>query len=210
MASSPGQRTLLYCGSLGPAHGPDFIVRLAERFLTQWPNIRILVVGDGSSRASLEEQARASGCLGRTILFLGNVARKDVPQYYASSDASIMTMAGCELLYRHSVQNKFFDSLAAGKAVFSNYNGWASELAEQEGAGLIVPRDDVAAAARVVATKIMDDDWLDRSGYAARRLAEERFGHDGLAARLEEVLVSAVGDGSGVAVERQASGRQVA
>jgi glycosyltransferase involved in cell wall biosynthesis len=142
-------------------------------------------------RRFLEWKARMTGCLDRTICFKGSAPHYDVPQFYAQADASLMTMAPFELLYRHSVQNKFFDSLAAGKPVFANYAGWASDVAEQEGAGLILPRDDIASAARILAEHLESESWLARAGKAARRLAEECFSRDRLAEQLEEVLLSA-------------------
>lgn len=186
------KRVLLYCGSLGPAHGPDYLVGLAEELRRQSLNVCLRVVGDGSLRSSLEQRARAAGCLDRTISFVGNVPQADVPQAYAGADASIMTMADCEMLYRHSVQNKFFDSLAAGKPIFANYAGWASEIAEQVGAGCILPMNDLASAARSVATNLEDPLWLDQAGRAARRLIEERFSFDLLAEKMEHVLTTAV------------------
>lgn len=186
------KRILLYCGSLGPAHGPDYLVALAEELRRQSSNVCLRVVGDGSLRSSLEQRARASGCLDSTISFVGNLPQADVPQAYAGADASIMTMADCEMLYRHSVQNKFFDSLAAGKPVFANYVGWASELADQAGAGCILPMHDVASAARSIAANLDDPLWLDEAGKAARRLIEEHFSFDLLAEKLEHVLTAAV------------------
>lgn len=185
-------RILLYCGSLGPAHGPHYLVKMAAELLRQSSNIRILVAGDGKLRDSLEEQARATNCLDQTISFVGSIPPRDVPKYYSQADGSIMTMADCELLYRHSVQNKFFDSLAAGKPVFSNYTGWASELAEREGAGLILPRADIPAAVRTLATNLQDQSWLDAAGRSARRLAEAHFGYDRLAGQLEDIFATAI------------------
>ncbi|MEX0827573.1 MAG: glycosyltransferase family 4 protein, partial [Haliea sp.] len=40
------KRVLLYCGSLGPAHGPDYLVGLAEELRRQSLNVCLRVVGD--------------------------------------------------------------------------------------------------------------------------------------------------------------------
>jgi glycosyltransferase involved in cell wall biosynthesis len=186
------ERILLYCGSLGPAHGPEYLVQLATEFFLQSLKIRIVVVGDGKLRANLEAQARDAGCLDRTISFIGQVSHADVPIYYGRADASIMTMADCELLYSHSVQNKFFDSLAAGKPIFANYAGWASKLAEKEGAGVTISRDNVSGAAAALAEHVQDDQWLNTAGREARRLAEQRFSFDLLADNLEQLLQAVV------------------
>ena len=191
--STERPKTLLYCGSLGPAHGPEYLVSLAEEFKRQSAGIRILVAGDGGLRKHLEEQARGTKCLDQTISFVGSIPLREVPEYYWRADASLMTMADCELLFRHSVQNKFFDSLAAGKPVFSNYSGWSSELSERIGVGAILPRDDAALATEILTEKLQDQNWLDAAGQSARKLAEDRFGYERLGKQLEAVLLSATG-----------------
>jgi glycosyltransferase involved in cell wall biosynthesis len=148
-------------------------------------------VGEGKLEGQLIAEAKAAGCFDKSIRFLGSVPRGQVNDFFRASGASIMTMAQTEILYRHSVQNKFFDSLAAGRAVFANYRGWASELAESEGVGEILSVDDVVDAARKVHERMTDANWLERSGGLAQKLAEERFSFDLLAAKLERTLSDA-------------------
>lgn len=180
--------TLLYCGSLGPAHGPEFLVRLATELHKLSSPIQIVVVGAGKLESHLIAEAKAAGCLDKSIRFLGSVPRVQVNDYLRAADASIMTMAQTEILFRHSVQNKFFDALAAGRPVFASYRGWASELAESEGVGEILPENDAADAARIVHERMTNLSWLEASGRLARKLAEERFSFDLLAAKLERTL----------------------
>jgi glycosyltransferase involved in cell wall biosynthesis len=186
------QRTLLYCGSLGPAHGPEYLVSLAEALLAGNEDVRIDVVGEGKMLDDLVRRAARSGCLDKTIRFLGSATQSELPGFYAQADAMIMTMADCEQLYRHSVQNKFFEGLAAGLPVFANYRGWASEVAEDAGAGLILPRYDVATAAQTLADRMSDDGWRSDCSVAARRLIDSHFNFDLLADSLEDVLTDAL------------------
>jgi glycosyltransferase involved in cell wall biosynthesis len=190
---SYGQKNLLlYCGALGPAHGPEYLIDLANELLKRKLAILILVVGEGVLRKPLIDQAKAAGSLGKTILFKDSVAHSEISSFYSIADASLMTMAQVELLYRHSVQNKFFDSLAAGKPVFANYCGWASELAVREGAGIILDNKNISKATDTVSAYLKDKAWLEKAGHAARKLAEDHFTWDKLADQLEQVLLSAI------------------
>ncbi len=185
-------KRILYCGSLGPAHGPEFLVCLARRLHECQINIMIDVIGSGKLFDKMVRECADSGCLGRTIVFHGPKPKSQVAEFHCSADATIMTMADCELLYRHSVQNKFFDSLAAGKPVIANYRGYASELAEAMNAGLIVDRNNIAAAASAIERYLADEEGLCQAGLNARKLAEEQFDADELARKLETVLSSAL------------------
>lgn len=183
---------LLYCGSLGPAHGPAYLLGLAREIARRGIPIRIVVVGDGGMKEELVGRARTDGSLDKTISFVGAVPQREVADFYRRAAASIMTMAPCELLYRHSVQNKFFDSLAASTPVFSNYRGWSMELAEQESVGVVLPQDDFAAAVDLLQWKLGDREWLESARSRARALAEHYFGWDNLGSALSGLLVAAV------------------
>lgn len=187
--STSGQKVLLYCGNLGPAHGPEYLLELAKAFRNRKTEVHINVIGDGKLRESMEAEAADAGVLNETISFYGKISKEDVPKFYAECDASIMTICDCELLYRHSVQNKFFDSLAAGKPVFANYRGWASELAEHESVGLILERNNPEQAASHIVDFMYDTERLKKSQVAAKKLAESQFHVDKLADDLETILL---------------------
>ena len=185
-----GTKTILYCGNLGPAHGPEYLVELAKYFHDHGLNIKIEVIGGGKLLDALIQASADHGCIDKTISFHGPKPKNLVSEFYLGADATIMTITDCELLYRHSVQNKFFDSLAAGKPVIANYRGYASELAEIMNAGLIVDRNDMDAAATRIASYLGDQEGLIQAGKNARRLAEKEFDADILAERLEQVFLS--------------------
>lgn len=187
-----GMKVILYCGNLGPAHGSEYLVELAKYFYDHALNIKIEVVGGGKLLESMKQATAYYGCIGRTIVFHGPKPKNQVADFFLSADATIMTITDCELLYRHSVQNKFFDSLAAGKPVIANYRGYASELAEIMNVGLIVDRNDIEEAASRIADYLADQEVLLLAGKNARKLAEDRFSGDELAAQLEQVLLRAV------------------
>lgn len=187
-----GMKVILYCGNLGPAHGPEYLVELAKYFYDHALNIKIEVIGGGKLLESLKNSSAHYGCIDKTIVFHGPKPKNQVDDFFLGADATIMTITDCELLYRHSVQNKFFDSLAAGKPVIANYRGYASELAEIMNAGLIVDRNDIVAAASQIAEYLVDQEVTLLAGKNARKLAEERFSQDKLGAQLEQVLLRAV------------------
>jgi hypothetical protein len=92
------------------------------------------------------------------------------------------------------VSNKFFDSIAAGRPVFANFTGFSTKIAEECGAGFILPRDHGDAASRLLDV-INQNGLLARARVAATTLARERFARDMLAERLEEVLERTVRQG---------------
>lgn len=189
--------TIVYIGTMGVANGVDYIPRMAAAVQARAgaAAVRFFLIGDGSARDAVEAQARALGVLDRTVFFVGSLPKRETARWVAAADATIMTYDGPEIVYRDSVSNKFFDSIAAGKPVFANFSGFSTLTAVEAGAGHILPRDPVAAADELQRL-VADRAALARAGDAARRLAHDRFSRDRLATELERVLEAAVGDGA--------------
>jgi lipopolysaccharide/colanic/teichoic acid biosynthesis glycosyltransferase/glycosyltransferase involved in cell wall biosynthesis len=194
--SRDGATAVLYLGTMGVANGVDYIPRLAAEIRRRAGRdlVRFYLIGDGNQRAYAEAVARESGVLDRSVFFVGSVSKRDAARWLAAADATIITYQGPDVVFRDSVSNKFFDSIAAGRPVIANYSGFSTLLAAEAGAGCILNRDPDAGAEELLAT-LQDPTWLRRAGAAARTLAKERFSRDTLAAALEHVLVDAVSTG---------------
>nr|NIP77878.1 glycosyltransferase family 4 protein [Gemmatimonadota bacterium]NIQ52195.1 glycosyltransferase family 4 protein [Gemmatimonadota bacterium]NIU77301.1 hypothetical protein [Gammaproteobacteria bacterium]NIX42796.1 hypothetical protein [Gemmatimonadota bacterium]NIY06961.1 hypothetical protein [Gemmatimonadota bacterium] len=66
-----------------------------------------------------------------------------------------------------------------------------ADLLRETGAGLVLPAGDPEGAAAALLEFLRDEERLAAARRAARELADERFGRDLLAARLETVLRAA-------------------
>lgn len=71
-----------YAGTLGVANAMDGAITAISRCPA---NIHLVMLGDGGSRAALDEQARALGCLDR-VHFLAPVGRRQVKEFLANVD----------------------------------------------------------------------------------------------------------------------------
>lgn len=184
-----GDRPLLvFAGTFGLVNGMDYLVRLAQAAARIDADVRIAAVGTGREFDRTRRLAIDAGVLDRNLFLLGRVPKNEAAAWTLAADMTIALFTGPEIVWRDAVQNKFFDSLAAGKPVANNFPGWQSKLAEQAGAGLIVSATDTQAAARDIVRALRDRDWMERAGRAARELAVGRFNRDALAQQLEGVL----------------------
>ena len=188
-----GSRPLLvFTGTFGLVNGMDYLARLAFELDRLDPDIRIAAVGSGREFEPTRRLAAELGVLDRNLFLLGQLPKSEAAAWTQAADMTLALFTGPSIVWRDAVQNKFFDSLAAGKPVANNFRGWQSILAEEAGAGLVLPATDHAAAARQVAGALRDSVWLADAGQKARRLAVERFDRDLLASQLEAVLERAV------------------
>jgi len=187
------ERMLLYIGTVGPANDVGYLSRLAAAIKDRYSDagIRIVVIGDGKELNNVKMLSNRLGLSEVEIEFLGTLPKEEIPAYLARCRMSIMTYAGPEILYRDSVANKFFDSLAAGRMVVANFAGFSALIAKAVGAGELLPRNDLGEAADRVVRLMLDDESLMRGGNQALALARDVFSRDRLARMLETVLLQA-------------------
>jgi len=180
--------TLLFVGGLDSAHhfkGLSVLIEaLAQMGSTPW---QLLIVGDGNLRPGFASRVRAAGLKDR-VLFLGNVADRDLPSVYRCADIHLFP----------STRRAEAFGLVALEAAASGIPTIASSLpgvrtVVQDGAtGLLVPPEDQSELAKAIRLLIEQEEVRRRFGAAARAHAEERFAWDPLIRRLEQTYQSAL------------------
>jgi len=185
-----GKFVAVYAGALGASNGIYQLADAAAALKRAGDGeVRIVVVGDGTERAALERRVREESL--DNVLVLPPVPREDVPGLVGASDVTLTVFAPNPALELNS-PNKFFDSLAAGKPVVVNVNGWLRQLVEENAAGVYAPGGDADALAGALSTLARQRERLGEMGENARALAVREFDRDlltdRLAATLEEIV----------------------
>lgn len=178
--------TLLFVGGLDSAHHfkglPVLIEALKEIASRSW---QLMVVGEGNLRPSFEATVRAMGLKDR-VLFLGNVADRDLPTVYRCADIHVFP----------STRRAEAFGLVALEAAASGIPTIASSLpgvrtvVEDGNTGLLVPPEDVTELVRAIGLLIEQEEVRHRFGMAARAHAEQRFAWDPLMTQLERTYRS--------------------
>jgi glycosyltransferase involved in cell wall biosynthesis len=134
------------------------------------------------------------GVIDTNLRFLGQQPRSVATAWNRAADVTLALFTGPDIVWRDAVQNKFFESLAAGTPVASNFRGFQSIVAEEAGAGIILSSTDLDGAARMLVSLLRNGPALEKASVAARLLARSRFDRDALARQLEDVLASALAE----------------
>ena len=140
---------------------------------------RLLIVGDGPQRASLEAQAAALGIAAR-VRFAGNQA--DVVPWLQALDVFALPSYANE-----GVPQALLQAMLVGLPCVTTAVGGIPELARDGEAALVVPPRDVGAL-RMALEKLLDDENLkSRLGDAARRHCAAEFSYERMLDRMEAV-----------------------
>tara|TARA_B100000927_G_scaffold73557_1_gene58649 strand:+ start:3485 stop:4714 length:1230 start_codon:yes stop_codon:yes gene_type:complete len=130
--------TILYAGTFGRVNGLDYVVNLASKLIDLDPSIVFVMLGDGSEKEAVLQKAVDKNLLNKNIYILDSVAKKDLSQLYYECDMGSSFVIPIKELWANSA-NKFFDTLAAGKPILINHDGWQKELIEMENIGYVLP-----------------------------------------------------------------------
>ncbi|NNJ09078.1 glycosyltransferase family 4 protein [Chloroflexales bacterium ZM16-3] len=180
-----------YFGTMGEANDLSQVLRAARIVQDRGADdIAFVLAGKGRRRPQFEALASELGL--RNVYFLDPFGNKgEVAALVAAADLGLTIFKNVPVLYTCS-PNKFFDTLAAGRPALVNTPGWLQSLVEQHECGVFARPDDPEHMADQI-LHLRDHPELCLSyGQNARRLAEQQFDRQQLAAQLLDVFAQAL------------------
>lgn len=157
-----------YTGTFGRANDLGRVIAWANS-AKDLP-IHFLLVGDGVEKKKVNTQIENCGLT--NITTYGSMSKTEIKQIINISDAMLVSFANVESLHTGS-PNKFFDALAAGKLVITNFGGWAGDLIKTENCGFVA--ETPLHFRERIAGFLNDETLLKTYQENARKLAEYRF-----------------------------------
>jgi glycosyltransferase involved in cell wall biosynthesis len=181
LPADPGVFTVGFVGTMKPWHGLPTLLEAFALLIGRHPESRVLLVGDGTARANLEEQASALG-LAQTARFTGPVTPNEVPGLLASMDVAVAPYPDLANFYFSPL--KVYEYMAAGLPVVASRLGQIEKLLEPEIDGLLVPPGDVPALVAALERLKGDPELRLRLGQAARAKVIRDHTWDGVVQRI--------------------------
>ena len=152
--------------NLRAGKGHDVLLRAAELVLRKRPDVRFQFVGEGTLKASLEEQALALGIDG-AVSFLGH--RTDVGELLRGSTAFAFPS------FMEAFPNGLMEAMAAELPVVATDVGGIPELIDHGRNGLLVPAGDPEGLATALMRVLTDPTYAAALASAARATIEQRY-----------------------------------
>jgi len=182
-----------YVGTIGMAHGLEVVLEAAEILRRQGrDDISFCLVGDGSSRERLQQQAQQAGLNGM-VVFTGRQPSEKVPAILASSNACLIHLKECRL-FQSVIPSKIFETLAMARPMIMGVRGKAREIALKAGAGLAMePGSADESLVEAVQALADNPDAIAGKCLAARQYVLKHFSRDVLAARYLRLLERVAG-----------------
>jgi glycosyltransferase involved in cell wall biosynthesis len=160
--------------------GHDYLLDALVALRSRFPDLHLVVVGDGPRRAHLERRTAELG-LGDIVSYVGN---QDNPeQWLATFDIFTLPSYGDE-----GVPQGIMQAMACGLPVVSTPVGAIREAVVPNSTGLLVPPRDGAALAQAIQSLLEDPDLRRQFSEAALHYARSNFGIGLMLDQMETVL----------------------
>lgn len=170
-APSPPERsqTFVCVGRLCPEKGQALIPGALARVLREFPEARVTLVGDGESRAEVEEAIRAHG-VERAAAVVGWKSNAEVFELLRSSRALLLPT------FAEGLPVVIMEAFALGRPVISTYIAGIPELVDRNCGWLVPAGDEESLAEAMLEALHADEAVLAAFGREGRARVEER--HD--------------------------------
>ena len=164
-------------GRLAPVKNYPLLLRALAQLPTVPPS-RLLFVGEGPERPSLEALAAELGLAGR-VQFAGH--REDVPQALREMDVFVLPSTS------EGMSNTLLEAMAAGVATVASDAGGNGEIIVPEVSGLLFRSADVAGLAAQLGRLVGDPGLRARLAAAAATRVRLEFSIDAMLRRYEQL-----------------------
>jgi len=179
----PARRHVLYVGRLEPRKGVEFLVRAMADVQRRFPDVRLIVGGDGPDA---EHLARLSGELGVDARFAGTIPDADLPAFFQAADIVCSPALGGE-----SFGIVLLEAMASSRPVIASRIEGYEELVGQRGCARLVPPGNAAALASAIDTLLTDAGARSEMVAAGNAVARE-YDWSAIGRRVIEIYQSAL------------------
>jgi glycosyltransferase involved in cell wall biosynthesis len=195
---------IIFVGSFQPWHGVDLLVDAIRMISSRYPNLRLLLIGNGDGRASIENKIAEFGLVDK-IIILGQLSQENVAELISIADIAVAPYP-----YQHSeivgTPLKLLEYMAAGKAILAT-SAKIHEIISDGYTGLRVPPADKYSLANGLCQLIENEEVREQLGENAK-IQAQYYSWDQVVERLNSILISIVNKYNGSSRRKRQSGEQ--
>ena len=136
LAHHEGQaKTLIFVGRLDTVKGVSILLSIMPKLINQYPEIELLLVGDGPSRSDLEKSVQENK-IEKNVKFLGYRTPDEVSQLLSESQIFVLPS------FAEGLPVVLMEAMASGLPVVTTRIAGVAELVEHEDNGYLVHAGD--------------------------------------------------------------------
>ena len=181
-----GGPLIIFVGSFKPWHGLDLLVDAFGRLAGKDQEAKLVLVGDGPTRAELESHVRQLNLAGR-VVFTGAVPHPEVARLLNLAQVAVLNPRLSPASLSQSPL-KLFEYMAAGKAIVAPAIPNIQQVLEDRETALLVPPDQPESLACALLELLQDHHLRTALGHSAKQKALKNHSWDQTVASLEAIF----------------------
>jgi len=174
-----------YIGTMGMAHGLETILEAAALLRDRLPSLVFLMVGDGTYREKLANEARERDLT--NIVILEQQPREAIPDIIRMSDACLVLLKKSDV-FKTVIPTKMLEFMSCGKPSVLGVDGQAREILEDANAGVCIEPENAAQLADALARLQGDPMLREKLGSNGRQYVVARLSRSTTAQEYVRVL----------------------
>lgn len=181
-----GKFVCSYIGTIGMACGLKSALDAAEILAKKGNDeIRLVFVGDGAQKDSLEAEAKKRNL--KNVIFLGRRPKDEIPDWIASSDVNLVYLKKSDL-FKTVMPSKIFESAGCGKPVIIGVDGFAKNFVEKMQMGIPVEPENPDELAEALELASRSPEMLAKLGENGLKNVVPNYNRDTQADKYREIL----------------------
>ncbi len=163
---------------LSEEKGIGYLLEAMPHVLKRYPNLYLLIAGDGPIKDKLKNLSVHMG-LEQNVIFLGY--RNDIPEFMTDIDLLVMPSL------TEGFPLSLLEGMAAGLPIVATRVGGIPEIITDGREGILVPPREPDALAKAIIRVLREKESGKTMGLAGRKVVEEKFNADVMVAKTEGV-----------------------
>jgi glycosyltransferase involved in cell wall biosynthesis len=167
----PKGRVILSVGRLVASErykGMDTLITALPKLLTRWPELELVIVGEGDDREFLADLAEKTG-VSMHVHFLKRLSGPELAACYAACEIFALPSRG------EGFGMVYLEAMASGKPVIGGQHGGAPEVIRDGVTGYLVPHGDAVHLATSIETLLTNPALAQEMGRKGRERVDREF-----------------------------------
>jgi colanic acid/amylovoran biosynthesis glycosyltransferase len=176
---------------LVPKKGMDFAIRAVARVLSEYPNIRFTIVGEGSEQKTLEKLITELNLQDKVFLY-GWKSQREVASLLSASHIFLLPSRTASDGNEEGIPNALKEAMAMGLISVGTYHAGIPELIDNDKNGFLVPQKNVYHLAQTIKYIIEHPEKWEAIALQARKTIEDEFEIHQSVIKLEKLFYALV------------------
>ncbi len=169
---SSGNFIVAYIGTIGFAHGLDFIFKAANHLKNKEECIKFVLIGEGALKETMKKKIEKEHI--SNVFVLDQVPYPEIPQYINSCDVMLVSLRKSEL-FKTVIPSKMLEFMACARPVILSVDGQAREILESAKGGIYIEPENYEQLVSAVLKLYKDPELRVKLGQNGRNYVIKNF-----------------------------------